>query len=1113
MARRKVEQPADQQEDPTSLSAPISRRNVFGIVNPAGLTPPLEPSGPPTIPARSRAGWLLLFRLHGLVHRHHRVEVGTGRWAGAPPLRLGDAHSREAIYPDSATDLEADAKRCPLADEIRAVLATRTGEGADTDGLEVFRAGQALWLPREQVRRGPKMVWPLALAEWLRPDELELLERPVREDGLRWAWAWAKRLADQRLSDQTALRMLDGAVWRVIHDDAPIKPKPLLPAEQLAMPLHDEHGCTVAGGLEAVLHLHNPTPSVEVTLQAYRLLMAARPAIERQVITESPTLQWFLGDMASVVNLYFQPEFFAPMVLAGLVSADDLLDYALSAFWMHDEHGRWTSGDHSPLVAHGEQYGPKWWTWWPQFWHHPVAVEARRRYTQGLIRLERERKGSWTAASRAVSHVKYGGDLTNMLAALDGLGDRPIDRRLSYEAPEPRQTLSHFLRVTGPSAEQTPAVVAQALQARETDEKTLLTLAMFAPQWAPGVEAALGSAWSGLTDGVYWVHAHIKDYQYRTKWLGPDGKTTLWADRSTVPERDRADGVVDRAWLLRVVGTLGEKRWQRLLSHAVLACVNTGHLWVRLASDAALGKRTANEATLLAKVASKRDQRAMKALGLVPLRSDEDRTEQVWERYQALQEVLRTGHLHGGATRRTSEKRAVEIGLGHLAQVAGYTDEVRLTWAMERHRLRQLRNGRAEATAHGVTVSVEIDGDAKAAVSVRRGEKQLRSLPAKVRASESVASVLELRAALRRSGVRVRQTLERMMVDATPLSCADIAEMWEHPVVRHGLERLVLIDAGGTVAGYPVITGWREGESGGAAADRVELAAVDGTLLRPPADGPLRIAHPLDLLSRGDWHRWQHGCFVAERVQPFKQIFREVYLPLEAERTGDGFLTRYQGCVVVARRASGVLGGRGWRTDGDLGARKELHGPRLVASLGFEEGLLSDEPGDLATVAHVMFAREGSEQRITADAVPPLVFSEVMRDVDLVVAAAAPDGRPGTVSPSTVEMRGRLLAETCAMLGLDNVAVADGWAHIRGSLAAYSVSVSDGAAWVVPGGELRIKADFALGAGPLFLPHVDNDPVSVRVLSVALALARDEQGLDPALREEIERLRVCPPPA
>ena len=57
--------------------------------------------------------------------------------------------------------------------------------------------------------------------------------------------------------------------------------------------------------------------------------------------------------------------------------------------------------------------------------------------------------------------------------------------------------------------------------------------------------------------------------------------------------------------------------------------------------------------------------------------------------------------------------------------------------------------------------------------------------------------------------------------------------------------------------------------------------------------------------------------------------------------------------------------------------------------------------------------------------VPPRVFSEVMRDMDLVVSVAHAGEVDPEATASTVEMRANLLRETCQLLNLKNVKLKD----------------------------------------------------------------------------------------
>src|SRR5437764_13823577 len=87
------------------------------------------------------------------------------------------------------------------------------------------------------------------------------------------------------------------------------------------------------------------------------------------------------------------------------------------------------------------------------------------------------------------------------------------------------------------------------------------------------------------------------------------------------------------------------------------------------------------------------------------------------------------------------------------------------------------------------------------------------------------------------------------------------------------------------------------------------------------------------------------------------------------------------------------------------------------------------------TVDEVTFRRRGEWGLVPLKEVPPRVFSEVMRDLDLVVSVAHAGGVDPEASASTVEMRTALLRETCDLLSLGNVRVKANHALIGGQLA------------------------------------------------------------------------------
>ena len=171
----------------------------------------------------------------------------------------------------------------------------------------------------------------------------------------------------------------------------------------------------------------------------------------------------------------------------------------------------------------------------------------------------------------------------------------------------------------------------------------------------------------------------------------------------------------------------------------------------------------------------------------------------------------------------------------------------------------------------------------------------------------------------------MRQSLEQAMCRGDTFSAGELGDLWGHPILRNILQRLILVgDANTVLAGYPDKKG-------------NVLRNHAGEIEPMRAADVVRIAHPLDLLKRKDWHAWQRECFAAERVQPFKQVFREVYVPTATETGKAHESRRYEGHQINPRLALALLGSRTWIVRGDEGVPRTFHKERLTASLEFAE--------------------------------------------------------------------------------------------------------------------------------------------------------------------------------
>ena len=269
-------------------------------------------------------------------------------------------------------------------------------------------------------------------------------------------------------------------------------------------------------------------------------------------------------------------------------------------------------------------------------------------------------------------------------------------------------------------------------------------------------------------------------------------------------------------------------------------------------------------------------------------------------------------------------------------------------------------------------------------------------------------------------------------------------------------------------------------------------------------DFPDGLEIPMNEAGADAWHEWQRDAFRREIVQPFKQVFRELYPPTAQELADGTFSRRYAGHQVGPRQAIALLGGRGWVAKPEEGVRRTFHDLRLSAELWFQEPFFSPAEVEGLTLEAVRFTRStGAREPVPIGEVPRRVFSEVMRDLDLVVSVAHAGGVDPEASASTVEMRAMLVAETCRLLEMPNVTVEPPRALIEGSLAEYSVHLGSAVVHRRPGGALFIVPVHSQHRGRLFLPFADDDPKTAEVLSKVLLLARDREIKDPAILEQI----------
>jgi hypothetical protein len=532
----------------------------------------------------------------------------------------------------------------------------------------------------------------------------------------------------------------------------------------------------------------------------------------------------------------------------------------------------------------------------------------------------------------------------------------------------------------------------------------------------------------------------------------------------------------DRDQLRATVSAVGEQAAHRLLAlldgpPAATEPVAAAMGWNR----AAVLKRFGNHAL-----------QGIAAYGLLPV----DPAEPILDRYLALRRSARKGATLG-PNRRHSHAEAIDVALHHLAQVAGYPDASRLEWDLE---ARIAADSPGEWSAGDYAIAVRLDG-AEPVIDVRRAGRTLKSVPAQVRKEPGYTQARTHQERLRDQARRMRTGLiEGLVATGGTVGRDELARLLSLPAGAAMLPALIWRDA--SVADSTV----EGGAVGLLDAAGTSLTGLDGG--RRPVTGAIAAVHPWQLFQAGSLAAWQAEVVRRHLRQPVKQAFRELYVLTAAECTAGTTSLRFAGHVVDGKAAAQLLSGRGWSIHRDYDDRQAT---RAVDGLtaGLACGMRGYFGAGPVTIGAVSFSRDGAATDLST--VPPVAFSEVMRDVDLVVSVAG----TGAAAFSTVgtTSRAELLAALIADLGLDRVTVTGHTATVRGTRATYRVHLGGGSIHVEPGRHLCV-VPASFGQHPhrrLFLPFVDEDVMTSMVLSKVLLLAEDDKITDESILSQLKR--------
>src|SRR5262245_49396062 len=315
--------------------------------------------------------------------------------------------------------------------------------------------------------------------------------------------------------------------------------------------------------------------------------------------------------------------------------------------------------------------------------------------------------------------------------------------------------------------------------------------------------------------------------------------------------------------------------------------------------------------------------------------------------------------------------------------------------------------------------------------------------------------------------------------------------------------------------------------------DGVPCDASGAPLAGDGGETRVRLWHPMQS-DVAQVLAWRQRLAKFGIMQPFKQAHREIYVLTDAERETRLHSNRFAAHIVDQHRFRALCQARGWSCPaygawdgGDARPHKRLAERALQAEYWVEPVEASMDEGSfrfqhLATDQVRFVTTAGAP--VPLEQIDPVLFSELMRDVDLFVGVAGigndpawPD-RPddpfegywaraafGELS-ELGKMRHAVLADILPGLTIAACCrLEPRWLVVEGKLRSYRIHLGSGNIQMEPNNQyLCIVQERQSAPGRLRLPFEGDQTLSV-ILSKAFMLADDDQIKDPSIRRQIDQ--------
>lgn len=619
---------------------------------------------------------------------------------------------------------------------------------------------------------------------------------------------------------------------------------------------------------------------------------------------------------------------------------------------------------------------------------------------------------------------------------------------------EKMTVFSHLLEISRPEDELTKQQFNQIITKYNFTDEQLLNAMFYSNAWVPYVCEFIG--WDGLESMTWmWIassNSELDAYEYDNI-----------SHYTLLTQQQLKDGFFDKRWFLESYPQLAGQKFARIQKSAKFGLIHTFYTRTKLFMNTAID--TTEYSKLTDEIMLKRNKNKVRSMGLIPLNPDK-RLEEATAIFEFLQFFLQQGKKFG-AQRRKSEQEAVEVALYNLANNYG-GDPTSFIWKMEAASFAKLKPYFKAKSIGDINVELFIDGEGLPEIQLTKSGKRLATIPKSLKEHVHIIELQKIKKQLIEQSVRATRVFEQAMEMATPILYNELQFLLDQPIIAPILKRMVFI---------------AEGHIG--LINKKGIEAMNGFVSPIESATPIRIIHAYDLRQHGVWQNWQNYIYSHKIKQPFKQVFRELYLNSNVDNESAEKELIIQR-LIQPQKAKVLLERRGWLPDVESGMKKHFATDKIIAKIETEYSWNMIQAGAIFEIDTIYFTKMGTDEPIHLKNVPSIIYSETLRDFDYVMRVAFVGNIDIDKGLSTLEMREMIVKNYLKMMQIETVEINMPYIHIVNKENNYKIHIGSGTIYSIEG--TVQTPPLATKKEQPFLPFKNDDEQLTNILTTIFTL-------------------------